>query len=399
MNVRLPDSIDRPTYDTLPHAEVTDARPVQRTLPESVSPSADRYRLLTTLGTGGMGRVTLCHDTRTGRDVAVKELAEDITEAAASKARFLREARIQAQLDHPCVVPVFDIEVDGPLRFTMRYVRGERLSDVIDRLGRGDREMERRFSRRRLLAAFVNVCSALHYAHSRGVIHRDLKPENVMLGDFGEVYVLDWGIARVLEGSRTQVDAELPKEYATQRGCIIGTPGFIAPESWIGAEVDARSDVYALGVMLFEILTLGACHIGADAKELMRATFCERPPVPSQRRPDLDIPAELDAICNTAMALVREERFASADAMREAVERYLDGGYTHHAIEAPVAPIETQRPPDRTTGVIKRRASVAVVALLTCASAAMAHRGCSTDVSSSVARASTAPAPLDHTGR
>ena len=160
---------------------------------------AVRYRIGDTLGVGGMGEVRRCRDRRIGREVAMKVVRSDAAGLAWMRERFLREARIQGQLEHPCIVPVYDLGMgpDGATYFTMKRVRGATLEDVVDALRAGDPEAERKWSRRRLLSAFSTVCGAVDYAHSRGVVHRDLKPGNVMLGDFGEVYLLDWGLAKV----------------------------------------------------------------------------------------------------------------------------------------------------------------------------------------------------------
>ncbi len=341
---------ERVPAETLPHHETTGVqvsrRPAQTATPvqpATLPAPAARYRSVAPLGAGGMGHVTLVHDEVIGRDTAIKSLHEGLRDSEEHRARFLREARIQGQLDHPGVVPVYDIQSEGPdaPSFSMRYVRGVLLADVLDQLQRNNPDAHKRYSRRRLLTAFSAVCGAVHFAHARGVIHRDLKPENVMLGEYGEVYVLDWGIARVMDRSAPRlepdvndddffqltgpVNASLPGEYRTERGRVVGTPGFIAPEAWVGIGIDARADVYSLGVMLFEILTHTQYHAGTGMQELMRSTFNERIVLPSERRPDLQIPPELDAICETAMAFAADVRYASAGELREAVERFLDG--------------------------------------------------------------------------
>ncbi|MCZ7681650.1 MAG: serine/threonine protein kinase [Sandaracinaceae bacterium] len=157
-----------------------------------------RYVRGAVIGAGGMGEVRLDRDRRIGREVAVKRLHAALGGREDTQARFLREARVQGQLEHPAIVPVYDLGAgeDGELYFTMKRVRGRTLADILADLAHGDAEAKKRFGRRRLLSAFSQVCLAIDYAHARGVMHRDLKPGNVMLGDWGEVYVLDWGSRR-----------------------------------------------------------------------------------------------------------------------------------------------------------------------------------------------------------
>ncbi|MCA9797823.1 MAG: serine/threonine protein kinase, partial [Candidatus Eremiobacteraeota bacterium] len=171
------------------------------------------------------------------------------------RARFLRECRIQGQLEHPAVVPVHDLGVgpDGAVYFTMKRVLGFTLDQIVAGLRRGDPELIRRFSRRRLLTAFLSICQAVELAHARGVIHRDLKPANMMLGDFGEVYVLDWGLARLASDPVSAVHEIRPvppgesDHRLTAAGTFLGTPGYLPPEHARGEAIDPRADVYALG--------------------------------------------------------------------------------------------------------------------------------------------------------
>src|SRR5690606_21829475 len=212
---------------------------------------AERYRLRRLIGRGGMGEVHLAQDARVGRSVALKVMRPEDASYPEAKARFLREARVQGQLEHPSIVPVYDLDHDdkGEVFFVMRRVAGVTLDQVIKGLRKDDPLMVERFSMRRLLSALQQVCLALDYAHTRGVIHRDIKPSNLILGEFGEVYVLDWGIAKVVgvaDGDGVVGDLT-PGLEATRHGDVLGSIGYMAPEQLsASSEVDPRADVYAL---------------------------------------------------------------------------------------------------------------------------------------------------------
>ncbi len=297
--------------------------------------TAGRYEPRAVLGRGGMGEVQLCHDDRIGREVAYKQILPNLAGDPELVARFLREARVQGQLEHPAIVPVHDMGMseDGAAFFTMKRVRGVTLDHVLTRLGDGDAAVARRFTRRKLLAAMVTVSLAVDFAHERGVLHRDLKPENVMLGDHGEVYVLDWGLAKVgasadpnvpsiREVTAANVRAQALK---TRAGDVLGTPGFMSPEQVGGQPLDARSDVYALGAILFELLTLEPLHPGRSYPEIASSTLSGVDARPSVRRPDRHIPPELDALCVRATALDPAERVQSARELSEMIEAFLEG--------------------------------------------------------------------------
>jgi eukaryotic-like serine/threonine-protein kinase len=292
-------------------------------------PGTPRYEQLKLLGAGGMGDVYLCRDGRIGREVARKVMRAESAAFADGRDRFLREARVQGQLEHPAVVPVYELgEEGGAPFFTMKRVRGKTLGHLLELLASGDRQTRRQYTRRRLLTAFSQLCVAIDFAHSRGVLHRDLKPENVMLGDFGEVHVLDWGLARVagIEDSPGVASMSLGAAGATQAGTMMGTPGYMAPEQVEGdlERLAGWTDVYALGAILFEILTLQRLHEGETADARVNSTMVGREAHPMQRAPDADIPVELDALVARACALDPEQR-PTARGLSEEIEYFLDG--------------------------------------------------------------------------
>lgn len=293
--------------------------------------SLDRYTLRKQVGKGAMGEVHLCKDNRIGRDVAMKVIMPAAQSDAQARARFVREARVQGQLEHPAIVPVYDLGIDpvGAIFFTMKYLRGMTLAQIIRALRHNDSEVVAQYSRRRLLTAFASACLAVDFAHSRGVVHRDLKPANIMLGDFGEVYVLDWGIAKIHEPDQQGVRVEntLDEDVQTAAGKILGTFGYLAPEQALGrgTVLDKRSDIYSLGAILFELLTLEPLHKKGNWTDMLQSTLKGVSAKASERVPDIEVPPELEAICVKSTKLEAAERYASAREMHDAVERYLSG--------------------------------------------------------------------------
>ena len=313
------DGADDPTLTPSEVPPATDPSPTAPTgLHHAASPlDAPGYDLGELIGRGGMGEVRLARDRRIGREVAIKRLLS-ANPAEDELARFLREARIQARLDHPAIVPVHELgyDAEGQPYFTMKRLTGTTLHEM---LGKPD------VTAQRLLRAFAEVCLAIELAHSRGIVHRDLKPSNIMLGDYGEVYVLDWGVARVLAeaGADPSEPASIPSARGTtQVGDILGTPGYMPPEQVMGQPVGPAADVYALGSILFEILAREPLHPRGHAA--LTSTLDAEITAPSHRRPERAVPPELDAACLAALAREPAAR-PSARELGERVQRYLDG--------------------------------------------------------------------------
>jgi serine/threonine-protein kinase len=268
------------------------------------------------IGRGGIGEVVLAHDLRVGRDVAIKRL-KTRSPSSDEVNQFLREARIQARLDHPAVPPVYELGTDPEGRpfFTMKRLAGVTLLDTLAAPAP---------NRQRLLRAFADVCLAIEFAHSRGVVHRDLKPSNVMLGDFGDVYVLDWGLSRVVGEAIANVVTDDIDSLDVKAGELLGTPGYMAPEQFQrAAEAGRPADVYALGSILFEMLAGEPLHPRGPTA-LASTMSGETVTSPARRRPDRAVPPELDAICAAMVALDPTTR-PTARKVAERIEAYLDG--------------------------------------------------------------------------
>jgi serine/threonine protein kinase len=332
-------------------------------------PSGGRYAVEQEIARGGMGVVVRALDQDIRREVAIKYLLDQGDPR--KKTRFIDEAQITGQLEHPNVVPIHELGVDGQNRlfFAMKMVKGRSLAQVLDDLRCNVAGTAKEYSLSRLLNVFINICNALAYAHSRGVVHRDLKPANIMLGDFGEVYVMDWGLAKVakhgaavaepaagrqlvLSGASAALAAVVaangkptaspassmvatsrePDTDLTRDGAVVGTPVYMAPEQATGRvqSIDQRSDVYALGAVLYEMLTLHPPidREGGSIAVLMRVA--DNAILPAEERNPRraragQIPAELSAIARKALAKEPQNRYPSAAALRQDIERFQEG--------------------------------------------------------------------------
>jgi eukaryotic-like serine/threonine-protein kinase len=311
--------------------------------PETVSrqPSPDgvRYRRLRPHATGGLGEVFVAEDTELHREVALKEIRPKFADDPECRGRFMKEAEITGGLEHPGIVPVYGLGVDavGRPHYAMRFIRGESLKDAIARFHAADKPGrdggERRLAFRQLLRRFVDVCNAVAYAHSRGVVHRDLKPANIMLGKFGETLVVDWGLAKAgLEPKSLPHDATVDPvlrpssgsdAYATQFGSAFGTAAYMAPEQAAGRLdlLGPASDIYSLGSTLYVLLTGKRAYEGKDDGEILAKVRRGEFPPPREVKPVT--PPALDAICRNAMALRPADRYATALDFAADVEHWL----------------------------------------------------------------------------
>lgn len=301
----------------------------------TLHPSTTRYELGREIARGGMGRVIEARDLNIDRVVAMKLLIKGTDEQLGMQLRFTEEAQITGQLQHPNIVPVYDLgtQRDGQLYFSMKLVRGRTLRDVLRDLRRGVEKTEKTFTRTRLLSSFQQVCMGIAYAHDHNVVHRDLKPSNIMFGDFGEILVMDWGLAKILPRRVPDADGRVQSHragmsrWATRHGEVIGTPGYMPPELALGNldEVDERSDIYSLGAILYEILTLRPPYTGRDARAIIRKMLRERVIPLRKRAPDRNIPAELEEIVMRCLAKDIEQRYPSVLELHGALQAFLEG--------------------------------------------------------------------------
>ncbi len=306
-----------------------------------------RYSIARELGRGGMGRILEARDAELRRRVAIKVVLDPEKMSRAQLARFVCEARITSQLEHPNIVPVHDMGItdEGLLYFVMKRVEGRSLREVIDGLRKADPTVVATFELPRLIQDFIAVCNAMAYAHDRGVLHRDLKPDNIMIGEFGEVLVMDWGLARVIgdtgeDGERAGrtglVSLDRVGPARTRDGVAIGTPGYMSPEQVMAApsRLDPRSDVFALGATLYELLTLRPAYLGKTARDVLVATLRRVPLAPRDAAPHRRISEELEAICMRALARDPDDRHPTAADLALDLRDFLTGRSRREAAAA-----------------------------------------------------------------
>jgi serine/threonine-protein kinase len=307
-------------------------------------PNAPRFVPMRTLGSGGLGEVTLVKDNDIDREVALKRLHSHLqTEELVY--RFAQEIRTVGQLEHPNIAPVHDVGIDdnGRHYFVMRYVAGETLEAIIARLRDGDPAYHAKYTFPHRAQIFLGVLHAIEYAHAKGVIHRDIKPANIMVGPYGEVVVMDWGIAKKKDDGAPAPAATPASDsaatgeghdalYRTRHGSLVGTPAYMSPEQARGEidRIDERSDVYALSVVLYELLTLRHYLHGCTTVTELLAQIVDGEHLMAayQSHPhQTDVPAELGWFLEKGLSKAPSDRFQSVVEMSEQLERVMAGAF------------------------------------------------------------------------
>ncbi|MBN1865117.1 MAG: protein kinase [Victivallales bacterium] len=299
-----------------------------------------KYRHPEKIGKGGMKEIIKVRDRDTARDLAMAVLSEDTREHETNMTRFVYEARITANLEHPNIVPIHDIGLDnnGKPYFTMKLIEGESLAHVLMNIASDAPRYREKYNMMHLINIFLNVCNAIDFAHSKNIIHLDLKPENIQIGSYGEVLVVDWGLAKSLEERNPwhdctqeaavdayQKDNETPSHH-TMDGEIKGTPGFMAPEQAAGHNhlKNTLTDIYSLGALLYSMLTLKKPVRGTEIADLLDKTMAGDIIHPLKRSPERNIPPPLAAIALKAMALRQEDRYQTVDELIKDIQNYTE---------------------------------------------------------------------------
>ncbi len=299
-------------------------------IPEQIG----KYRILRQLGRGGMGEVLLAEDPSCGRQVAIKRIREDLAKHPSIAKRFLREAHITASLYHPSIIPVYSIhQEEEELYYVMPYVEGESLKSILRKTLLCEKNNEPPHpigsSINKLIPIFFNVCQAVSYCHSRGLLHRDLKPENILVGNFGQVLIVDWGLAGAMNEQDTP-SPEIPNPQKTspnltRPGKVLGTLSYMPPERVDGKPAGISTDIYSLGVILYQLLTLKMPFRRTTIKEYKKIKDKETLLDPLEASPARDIPPQLAKICRKCLAKEEHLRYNSITEILVDLEKYNAG--------------------------------------------------------------------------
>lgn len=321
-----------------PDKLATGQEPLQRKITDAPLPASApggyaRFGVQEPFKEGGGGVLTRAYDTYLSREVIFKTLRPEFRENADVQRRFLREARVTALIQHPATVPIYDMgrDPEGNPYFTMKEIRGDSLQKILHGITAHDRKFDAFRSREALLDILIQVGQALAYAHACDVVHRDIKPGNIMVGAFGEVMVMDWGVAKIMDGEDDEdahPQTEMPElgPEMTVYGKVYGTPRYMAPEQARGqTDIDHRVDIFSLGAVLYECLLFRPLVFGASRDELLKK-ICEEPFIsPAKREPIRMIPPELDAVVMKALEKDPAHRYQTMNDFVEDLQRFRRG--------------------------------------------------------------------------
>ncbi len=306
-----------------------------RDLPKHVKNGFMRYRDFQPLTQGGEAILRTCVDENLGRTVVMKTLQPQFQNLETYQKRFLREARVTAQIPHPATIPVYELSRDseGNAYFTMKKLRGRDLSDILDKISEGDKATIEKYPLDSLLNVLIHCSQCLAFAHNQKVVHRDMKPANIMIGDYGEIMVLDWGLAKVWDMEDDEDVDRLIRSgqqamsgRLTGRGDVQGTPFYMSPEQAVETgDVDERTDIYNMGIILFEVLTGESYMSGRNFKEIKRKLQEDPVREPRLVAPHKKIPPELNAICMKALQRSVTDRYQKMSEFSEDLRAALLG--------------------------------------------------------------------------
>jgi eukaryotic-like serine/threonine-protein kinase len=321
-----------PHRQVLPHAcDTESATNEAQSAPVLTSDAAKRFEYVSQVGAGGMGAVHCVRDKNLLREVALKVLAPSLAADPKYVRRFLAEAQIQAQLDHPNIAPVHDLTLDPEETnyFTMRLVRGRTMADWIkaEHLFPSQSPAD---TMHQMLGAFIKVCDAVAFAHSRGVLHLDIKPENIIMEDFGTVYLMDWGLSRLSARDRNNGDgvALSPEAAGGVVTGVVGSPSYMSPEQAKGAEgqVSERTDVFGLGAVLYAILAGRPLYMADSMDDVLEQARGGKVPGLPDALGGVPLPARICQITRKALAIDPQDRYQSVLELKRDVEGFLQGG-------------------------------------------------------------------------
>lgn len=306
---------------------------------EKILYSIGPYQVLQSIGKGGMGEVFLAYDTTCGRRLALKKIRPDLVEHKQLHNRFIKEARITSQLTHPAIIPIYTIQSEtDETYYTMPYVEGQTLKQLLRTARQQEREGKKldhvAESIPALIRIFLSICQAVAYAHSKHVLHRDLKPENIIVGQYGQIVILDWGLAKLLKGPSGDEmieDAEEdPNEahhlhHLTHIGKVVGTVAYMAPERAMGKRANFQTDIYSLGAILYQLLTLKHPFQRESLKDFRKNMHKEKLVDPVEIAPYRDVPRSLSRVVMKCLAPLPENRYQTVDQLIHDLENYIEG--------------------------------------------------------------------------